>query len=141
MPDNVLPKLAPRKPDSHKGDYGRALMIGGSRGMAGAIGLAGIATLRAGAGLVKLAVPDAILETVASFEPSYMTVPLPCDAEGRLTVAAKDRIRELAQDATCLAVGPGIGRVPQVAELVVWAYSVLPRNIRVVWWNRPGREF
>jgi NAD(P)H-hydrate epimerase len=47
-----LPKLPPRRPDSHKGDFGRALLIGGSRGMAGAIALAGMACLRSGAGLV-----------------------------------------------------------------------------------------
>ena len=52
-----LPQLAPRSHDSHKGDYGRALLIGGSRGMSGAIALAGRATLRSGAGLVTLAVP------------------------------------------------------------------------------------
>ena len=47
-----LPQLPPRRADSHKGDYGRALLIGGSRGMSGAIALAGLATLRSGAGLV-----------------------------------------------------------------------------------------
>ena len=52
-----LPQLAPRLADSHKGDYGRALLVGGSRGMSGAIALAGMATLRSGAGLVMLAVP------------------------------------------------------------------------------------
>src|SRR5262245_52274155 len=81
-------RLAPRLADSHKGDYGRALIVGGSRGMAGAVALAGMACLRSGAGLVKLAVPDCVLETVAGFEPSYMTVPLPCDAAGRFSAEA-----------------------------------------------------
>ena len=56
-----LPRLAPRRPDSHKGDFGRAVLIGGSRGMSGAISLSGIATLRSGAGLVTLAVPGDVL--------------------------------------------------------------------------------
>src|SRR5262245_24647491 len=98
-----LPHLAPRQPDSHKGDYGRAVLVGGSRGMSGAIGLAGMAALRGGAGLVTLAVPDAIVSTVAAYEPSYMTAALPCDSDGLLSVAARNRIRDLAESATCLA--------------------------------------
>ena len=74
--ENELPRLPPRLPDAHKGDFGLALIVGGSRGMAGAAALAGMAALRGGAGLVRLAVPDAILDTVAGFEPSYMTRPL-----------------------------------------------------------------
>ena len=121
-----LPQLAPRKSDSHKGDFGRALLIGGSRGMSGAIGLAGMSALRGGAGLVTIAVPNAIADTVASYEPSYMTAALP-DAEGHLTVAAKDRISELADQATCIGCGPGLGRSQQVTDLVAWMYVVLPR--------------
>ena len=64
-----LPATAPRRADSHKGDYGRALLVGGSRGMSGAIALAGLATLRSGAGLVTLAVPRAMQDVVASFSP------------------------------------------------------------------------
>ena len=62
-----LPKLPPRTADSHKGDYGRVLVVGGSRGMAGAAALAGKGALRSGAGLVTLAVPRSIQETVARF--------------------------------------------------------------------------
>ncbi|MEZ6073899.1 MAG: hypothetical protein R3C10_27370 [Pirellulales bacterium] len=46
LTDAPLPRLAPRAADSHKGTYGRALLVGGSRGMAGAISLAGISCLR-----------------------------------------------------------------------------------------------
>ncbi|MEX2560632.1 MAG: NAD(P)H-hydrate dehydratase, partial [Pirellulales bacterium] len=105
-----LPRLAPRKADSHKGDFGRVLIVGGSRSMAGAAGLAGMAALRGGAGLVQLAVPEVCADTVASFEPSYMTQPLPCDREGRLTIEAREPIAELARRATVLAVGPGLGQ-------------------------------
>ena len=99
--------------------------------MAGAISLAGMAALRSGAGLVTLAVPEAILDTVASFEPSYMTTALPCDADGRISVAAKDRISELADHATCIACGPGLGRSPQTNDLATWMYSVLPQPMVV----------
>lgn len=121
-----LPSLPPRKPNSHKGDFGRALLIGGSRGMAGAISLAGMATLRSGAGLVRLAVPDCCLDTVASFEPCYMTVPLPCDGDGRL-IHSPEKLTELWEPATCLALGPGLGRSPQLTELVQWLYTTCPK--------------
>jgi ADP-dependent NAD(P)H-hydrate dehydratase len=122
----ALPRLPPRRPDAHKGDFGRALLIGGSRGMAGAIGLAGMSCLRSGAGLVKLAVPDCILDTVASFEPAYMTVPLPCDAEGRLVAAAHEQLQEHLEWATCVACGPGFGRSQGLSQLVDW----LDRNVK-----------
>jgi NAD(P)H-hydrate epimerase len=121
-----LPSLPPRKPNSHKGDFGRALLIGGSRGMAGAISLAGMATLRSGAGLVKLAVPDCCLDLVASYEPCYMTVPLPCDEAGRL-LPATEKIAELWEPATCVALGPGLGRSPELSELVQWLYTTCPK--------------
>lgn len=127
MTSATLPKLPPRRPDSHKGDYGRALLIGGCRGMAGAIALAGMSALRGGAGLVKLAVPEVCLDVVAGFEPSYMTTPLPCDSRGRLTVAARQLLAELAAIATCLACGPGLGRSDDLTELVVWLYRDLPQ--------------
>lgn len=121
-----LPSLPPRKPNSHKGDFGRALLIGGSRGMAGAISLAGLATLRSGAGLVKLAVPDCCLDLVASFEPCYMTAPLPCDEAGRL-VPSPEKLTELWNAATCVALGPGLGRSQKLTELVQWAYTNCPK--------------
>src|SRR3974377_1604482 len=95
-----LPRLPPRQPDAHKGDFGLALVVGGSRGMAGAVGLGGLAAPpggggrgRVGAGggrvggrpgLVRLPVPESILDSVAGLEPSYMTAPLPADANGRI---------------------------------------------------------
>lgn len=124
-----LPKLPVRRADAHKGDFGRALLIGGSRGMAGAIALAGKACLRSGAGLVRLAVPECILDTVASFEPSYMTVPLPCDRGGRLKPKALVRLGELADDATCVACGPGLGRSKRLLAVVRSLYEHLPQPL------------
>lgn len=115
--------LPPRKQYSHKGDYGRALLIGGSRGMSGAVGLAGLATLRSGAGLVKLAVPDVCLDLVASFEPAYMTVPLPNDTAGRIALLAEQELPSLIEAATCLACGPGLGRSSDLDQLVAKLYT------------------
>ncbi len=129
MTTPVLPRLPARAADSHKGDYGQALLIGGSRGMSGAIAMAGMAALRGGAGLVTLATADACLDTVASFEPSYMTTPLPCDDFGRITLVARDKIVELAENATCIACGPGIGRSIELTNLIGWIYKSLTTPI------------
>jgi len=122
-----LPQLLPRKPDSHKGDYGRALLVGGSVGMAGSISLAGLATLRGGAGLVTIAVPDVCQATVASFERSYMTLGLPSDGEGRLSKTAHRPLVDAAAKSTAIACGPGLGRSQDVVQLVGRLYFELPQ--------------
>jgi ADP-dependent NAD(P)H-hydrate dehydratase len=129
--EDRLPRLAERDPQSHKGDFGLALIVGGSRGMAGAVALAGMAALRGGAGLVRLAVPDVCLETVAQFEPCYMTVPMPCDRSGRISSSAQEKIVELAQAATVVAYGPGMGRSLGLNRMLGWLYSHLPNPMIV----------
>ena len=69
--------LAPRPMDSNKGRYGHALIVGGSLGKSGAAAMAGMAVLRAGAGLSTVAVPESVLPSVASFAAELMTEPLP----------------------------------------------------------------
>ena len=117
-----LPRLPVRRPEAHKGDFGLALVVGGSRGMAGAAALAGMSALRGGAGLVRLAVPEPCLDTVAGFEPSYMTVPLPADDAGRIAPEAFERLLELIEPATVVACGPGLGRSPGLDRLVARLY-------------------
>jgi ADP-dependent NAD(P)H-hydrate dehydratase len=125
--EQPLPELPVRSEDAHKGDFGTALIVGGSRGMSGAVALAGMAALRGGTGLVRLAVPDVCLDTVAGFEPSYMTVPLPCDDAGRIADSAQAKIVDLAENATAVACGPGLGRSPGLDQLVAHLYQQLPK--------------
>ncbi len=130
--DNTpLPRLQPRQPDGHKGNYGHAVLIGGSQGMAGAIALAGMACLRSGAGLVTLATARPAQATVASFEPSAMTVALPADGDGRIAAAARDAIIAATAGATAVALGPGIGRSDELVELVSWLYQHLEQPMVV----------
>lgn len=113
-----LPIIAARAADSHKGTFGRALLVGGSVGMPGSISLSGQACLKGGAGLVTLAVPDAIINTVANFEPSYMTWALPTDRSGHIPLHAKARLHEKLDASNCLAVGPGLGQSRGLFHLV-----------------------
>ena len=85
-----LPVLKPRVEDGHKGLYGTVLVIAGGRGMAGAAALCGASALRSGAGLVRVATPAEVQPTVASFEPCYMTYPLPHDGDGLICLRALD---------------------------------------------------
>jgi ADP-dependent NAD(P)H-hydrate dehydratase len=130
-PPYDLPRLPPRKRDSHKGDFGRALIIGGSQGMAGAVALAGMAALRSGAGLVKLATPTVCQPTVASFEPSAMTIGLQADGDGRIAGWARNRIAESLSESTAAACGPGLGRSEELVELVAWLYRDAERPLVV----------
>jgi ADP-dependent NAD(P)H-hydrate dehydratase len=121
-----LPRLRPRAAESNKGDFGKALLVGGSLGMTGAISLSGMAALRSGAGLVQLAVAAVCQPIIASFEPSYMTVGLPHDRQGRIAGSAIAKINELAGKATVAACGPGLGQSPGLTKLVAELYADLP---------------
>jgi ADP-dependent NAD(P)H-hydrate dehydratase len=113
-----LPRLAARAPDSHKGTFGRVLVLAGSRGMSGAAALTGTAALRGGAGLVRVATAQGVSAAVAGHEPSYLTWPLPEDADGMIGTAALPELLELAQANDVLAVGPGLGQSPAVCQVV-----------------------
>lgn len=126
-----LPRLAPRKPNSHKGDFGRALLIGGSQGMAGAIALAGMAALRSGAGLVKLATPTSCQATAAGFEPNAMTIALPADDYGLLASWALPMLAQYVDEADVVACGPGLGRSDAITEIVSWLYRSVPKPLVV----------
>ena len=121
-----LPLLEPRRPDSHKGDYGRALLVGGSRGMSGAIALAGMAALRGGSGLVTLAVPEGIQQTVAGYEPGYMTMALPEESRGEVGPGALEELQARLDDFDGVGLGPGLGQGESAGQLVLQLYQQLP---------------
>ncbi len=124
-----LPKLAPRRADGHKGNYGRVLVVAGSRGMSGAAVLTGSAALRAGAGLVKVAGPHEILPIVAGSQPCYTTAALLQDADGRISFVALDALLDMAKDHDVVAIGPGLGRSAELTRLLVELVASLGRPV------------
>ncbi len=121
-----LPRLQERTADSHKGTYGTVLALAGGRGSAGAAALVGGASLRSGAGLVRVVCPEEVQTTVASFEPSYMTYPVAQDPEGLVTFeAAKKVLERFVPQATVLAMGPGLGQSADLRELVRWVVETV----------------
>ena len=125
MTENVevitsVPKLRPRRREGHKGDYGRVLIVGGSRGMVGAPALAANAAFRGGAGLVTFAAPETVQLTIAPICPCATSVALTCDESGELSSESVREVMAAAEPADVLAVGPGMG-VGTVQMLLVRA--------------------
>ena len=116
------PSLPVRPDDGHKGTFGAVLIIAGSRGMSGAACLSGLGALRGGAGLVTVAVPAGIQTVVAATEPSYLTVALAEDDQGRISRQAAAEIQSRARHATAIAIGPGWGQSPDLIELARLLY-------------------
>jgi NAD(P)H-hydrate epimerase len=108
--------VAPRAPDSHKGDYGHVLIVAGSRGKTGAAHLSAVGALRSGAGLVTVATPAGCQAVVAAMGAEYMTEPLGETADG-LDPRDVDRTLEMARDV--IAIGPGLGRGRATQEFVL----------------------
>ena len=115
MNEAVLRTLLPvRRRDTHKGDYGKLLLLCGSRGYTGAAALAAMGALRTGAGLVYLAVPESIyaIEAVKLTEP--VVLPLP-DRDGMLWEGSIPQIAALLpkMDAVLFGCGSGLGPGPE----------------------------
>jgi ADP-dependent NAD(P)H-hydrate dehydratase / NAD(P)H-hydrate epimerase len=119
-PLEIVPLIGPRPPASNKGSFGHVLVLGGSTGKAGAAAMAGMAVLRAGAGLSTVATAKSVLATVAGFHPELMTEPLEETETGSISLASLEqgRVDALAKGKTVLAIGPGISRHPDTSALV-----------------------
>ena len=105
----VLSILHDRDPYAHKGDFGKILLLCGSRGYTGAAALAAMGALRSGAGLVYLGVPESIyaIEAVKLTEP--VVFPLP-DEDGKLGLLSVNEILELLPKMDAVLVGCGLGQ-------------------------------
>lgn len=106
-PREILPK---RKADAHKGDFGKLLIVAGSRGMTGAACLSALSAMRSGAGTVTAALPQSQQPIAAAKLTEAMTLALSEDDCGRLSALAAEEIARRAETADAVVFGPGLGR-------------------------------
>jgi NAD(P)H-hydrate epimerase len=110
--------LPARDAEGHKGSFGHVLVVAGSPGMSGAAVLAANAALRAGAGRITIACPEAVEAVIAARCTEATTAGLPAAAGGGLGSAALPALRTLAEARDVVVLGPGIGRDPEAQSLV-----------------------
>ena len=105
---DIMPK---RFKNSQKGDYGKTFIIGGKKGMAGAVCMAALAALRAGAGIVTACIPEEINDIVQISLPQVMTYPV--DFERDI-----DKITGKMKDFDVILIGNGLGRGEYAEKLL-----------------------
>lgn len=112
-------QLLPVRPRfSHKGDFGRVLLVCGSVGFTGAAALAARAALRTGAGLITVATPRQVWPIVAAKLDEPMVMPMAEDKAGRLSLQAAPALAQLLAKADACLIGPGLGRSGELDALV-----------------------
>lgn len=136
-----LPPLPERPVEGHKGTFGHALILAGSRGMSGAAVLCATSALRGGAGLVTVGVPVSIQSVVSSAEPSYLTRGLPEDISGHFSLSALEVTEGFLKTYNSLAIGPGWGQTPTLEGLArgLYATSAIPLVVDADALNLLGR--
>ncbi len=109
-----------RGADGHKGKFGHVLLVAGSTGKSGAAALSGLGALRAGAGLVTIAVPPQVQIPVTAAHAEYMTEILESTADGAISKNNLDSgsLTRIAAGKTVLAIGPGLGTHPETQEFI-----------------------
>ena len=107
--EQALALLPDRNPNAHKGDFGKILLLCGSRGYTGSAYLAAMGALRAGAGLVFLGVPESIYAIEAVKLNEAIVFPLP-DSDGAVSPDAEEQIRDKLPVMDAVLIGPGMGQ-------------------------------
>jgi hydroxyethylthiazole kinase-like uncharacterized protein yjeF len=123
--DDVRRVVGTRRPEMHKGEAGRVLVVAGSPGFTGAAAMTSEAALRTGAGLVTLAVAESLNPVLEVKLTEAMTWPLP-DRQGRLGPEALAEILPRVGEFDVLALGPGLGRWEGTKELVLGLLEKAP---------------
>ena len=117
-PERIRGAFRPRNPDSHKGTTGHVLVVSGSVGKTGAAAMTAMSAMRAGAGLVTLAIPESLNPVLETQVLEAMTYPLPETENGIIGESSFNKIMDLLAGKKCLAIGPGLGEAPETKKLV-----------------------
>lgn len=128
-PGDFLEVLRKRSPWSHKGDFGKILIVGGSKHYSGAPALAALAALRTGADLVTIYAPDKISNIIRGFSPNLIVESYKGENLGNANI---DEIVELASNFHVIVVGPGIGKDEKTLKKAYEIIDELSRKHRVL---------
>ena len=125
--EQVLSLMPDRDVDAHKGNFGKILLLCGSKGYTGAAYLAAMGALRSGAGLVFLGVPGSIYAIEAVKLNEAIVFPLP-DSSGKLSTGAIPEIMNRLSHMDAVLIGPGLGQSEGVFQVVkaVLEYASCP---------------
>lgn len=118
--NRVLSLLPDRPEDAHKGNFGKLLLLCGSRGFTGAAYLSAMGALRSGAGLVFLGVPESIYAIEAIKLNEAVVFPLP-DRDGALSRESIGEIQRRLPQMDAMLLGCGIRLTADTEALVCWA--------------------
>lgn len=114
-PGNVAAVTKPRPFESHKGEFGRLLTVGGSETFTGAPALVALAALRTGVDLSVVAASEAAKEAISSFSPNLIVVKLKGE---HLNPRNIQQITEQIKLADAVVLGPGLGTHQQTVQAV-----------------------
>lgn len=118
MVKKYIGKIAKRREDSHKGDYGKVFILAGSKGMTGAAYLASEGALRAGSGLVINGIPASLNSIMEAKLTEVMTFPLDDGKNNVITRKARRDLISYLKGCDAVAIGPGCGRKKDTFSLV-----------------------
>ncbi len=116
--DDLSGVLPARLPTAHKRSVGKVLVVAGSVSMSGAVVLTATGALRAGAGLVRMAVPECIRNSVGPQVIEALTAGMPDTARGAFSFDAAGPVVELAGQMQVVAMGPGVGKDVETMNFV-----------------------
>jgi hydroxyethylthiazole kinase-like uncharacterized protein yjeF len=125
----VRPLLRKRDRTAHKGNFGHCLIVAGSTGKTGAAAMAANSAVRAGAGLVTLAIPGSLNHILEVKTTEAMTLPLPDEGRGYLTGPARAAIDSVLAGKDAVALGPGMSCFPGTVQLVRELAEEIPQPV------------
>ena len=117
-PEMITAAFEPRPSAAHKGTTGHVLVVSGSPGKTGAAAMTAMSAIRAGAGLVTLAIPESLNPVLETQVLEAMTYPLPETENGIIGESSFNKIMDLISGKKCLAIGPGLGEAAETKKLI-----------------------